>query len=55
MTLIFYDILLVSETWRDKREEAIVTAAGHNVLKWWFMLQERCWHLRFGTYIFCHF
>ena len=26
-----FDILLVSETWRDKREEIIVTAAGHKV------------------------
>ena len=26
-----FDILLVSETWRDKREEVIVTAAGHKV------------------------
>ena len=31
VTLIFYDILLVSETRRDKREDAIVTAAGHKV------------------------
>ena len=56
-----FDILLVSETWRDNCEDAIVTAAGHKVLfKWWFMLQEWCWYLRFaevvgsnfGTYIF---
>ena len=26
-----FDILLVSETWRDKREEVIVTEAGHKV------------------------
>ena len=26
-----FDILLVSETWRDRREEAIITAAGHKV------------------------
>ena len=50
-----FDILLVSETWRDKREESYRNWSwSQGVPEWWF-LQEWCWYLRFAEVVGSNF